>query len=477
MTTAPQTAVVARGAGTAPPPQSTRRSAELGLLGFAAAITTVALILVEANLERGLSLDLLKYGLAYLVLFTLAHLGVRRYAPYADPLLLPCVALLNGLGLVMIHRLDLAKVAAGDGTETLEANAQVLWTLVGVAALVGVLAAVKDHRLLARYGYTFGIVGIVLLAVPALLPSSASERNGAKIWIELPFLSIQPAEAAKILLLVFFAAFLMTKRDLFRTAGRSYWGVESPRARDLGPLLAVWAISVGVMVFEKDLGTSLLLYTSFLTVLYIATARISWVLIGLGLFVVGAFLAYFLFAHVRVRVETWLDPFADADGNGYQMMQSLFSFATGGIFGTGLGNGQPGTVPAASTDFIIAAIGEELGLVGLAGVLLVFTILIVRGFRTALAVRDSFGKLLASGLSAALALQLFIVVGGVTKLIPLTGLTTPWISYGGSSLVSNYVLLAILLRISHIARRPLTTNSAPNAAPIAEARTELIDRV
>ena len=249
-----------------------------------------------------------------------------------------------------------------------------------------------------------------------------------------------------------------------------------PRPRDLAPLLAAWIASVGVMVFEKDLGTSLLLYASFLVLVYVATDRLSWVLLGLTLFAVGSVIAYHLFGHVRVRVENWLDPFADPDGAGYQMVQSLFSFATGGIFGTGLGNGQPGTVPAASTDFIIAAIGEELGLVGLAGVLMLYTILIIRGLRTAVAVRDSFGKLLAAGLASTLGIQLFIVVGGVTKLIPLTGLTTPWLSYGGSSLIANYVLLAILIRISHAARQPLDA-TAPNATPIASAHTEVIGRV
>jgi cell division protein FtsW (lipid II flippase) len=219
-----------------------------------------------------------------------------------------------------------------------------------------------------------------------------------------------------------------------------------------------------------------LLYASFLVVVYLATQRFSWVVIGLALFALGSVAAYFIFNHVRVRVQTWLDPFADPDGAGYQIVQSLFSFATGGVFGTGLGNGQPGTVPAASTDFIVAAFGEELGLVGLAGLLMLYTIVIIRGMRTAIAVRDSFGKLLAAGLASALAIQLFIVVGGVTNLIPLTGLTTPWMSYGGSSLVANYVLLAILVRISHMARRPFRTRSR-KTSPIAGANTEVIERV
>jgi len=252
--------------------------------------------------------------------------------------------------------------------------------------------------------------------------------------------------------------------------------MDLPRPRDLAPLLVAWVTSIGVMVFEKDLGTSLLLYASFLVVVYLATQRFSWVVIGLTLFAMGSVAAYFIFGHVRVRVQTWLDPFADPDGAGYQIVQSLFSFATGGIFGTGLGNGQPGTVPAASTDFIVAAFGEELGLVGLAGLLMLYTIVIIRGMRTAIAVRDSFGKLLAAGLASALAIQLFIVVGGVTNLIPLTGLTTPWMSYGGSSLLANYVLLAILVRISHMARRPFRTRSR-KTSPIAGASTEVIERV
>ena len=468
MTTAPQSPV------TLMPPLPNRRNAELLLLCFAAAITTVALLIVEINQEQGLSWDLLGYTGSYLALFVGAHLAIRHFAPYADPLLLPVVALLNGLGLVMIHRLDLAN---GDGdTHGPSAGQQMLWTLVGVAAFAAVVILLKDHRQLSSYGYVCGLTGVILLAIPAVLPARFSESNGAKIWIRFPGFSIQPAEFSKILLLIFFASVLVSKRNLFASAGKHVLGMDLPRPRDLAPLLAAWIISVGVMVFEKDLGTSLLLYTSFLVMVYIATNRFSWVVIGLALFAAGSVAAYYLFGHVRVRVQTWLDPFADPDGAGYQMVQSLFSFATGGVFGTGLGNGQPGTVPAASTDFIVAAIGEELGLVGLSGVLMLYTIVIIRGMRTAIAVRDSFGKLLAAGLASTLAIQLFIVVGGVTKLIPLTGLTTPWMSYCGSSLVANYLLLAILVRISHSARRPLVA-ALPQAAPIAAASTEVIEKV
>ncbi|MEI7914234.1 MAG: FtsW/RodA/SpoVE family cell cycle protein [Mycobacteriaceae bacterium] len=471
-------APVSRAATTAPqapvriaPVLPTRRNAELGLIGFATLITGVALLIVEANQDQGLSWDLVSYTLVFGTLFICAHLAVRRFAPYADPVLLPVVALLNGLGLVLIHRLDLVPGAPTDGPG---AGQQMLWTLVGVAGFAAVIILLTDHRLLARYDYVCGLAGLILLAIPALLPTSLSETSGAKIWIRLPGFSIQPAEFSKILLLIFFAGVLVSKRSLFTSVGTHFLGMDLPRPRDLAPLLAAWIISIAVMVFEKDLGTSLLLYASFLVMVYIATERISWVVIGLTLFGAGSVVAYHLFGHVRGRVQTWLDPFADPEGAGYQMVQSQFSFATGGIFGTGLGNGQPDTVPAASTDFITAVVGEELGLVGLAGVLLLYTIVVVRGLRTAIAVRDSFGKLLAAGLASTLAIQLFIVVGGVTGLIPLTGLTTPWMSYGGSSLVANYVLLAILVKISHAARRPLQTSQH---TPIAAAHTEVIGRV
>ncbi|MCW2719819.1 FtsW/RodA/SpoVE family cell cycle protein [Pseudonocardia sp.] len=464
----------------APAPLPTGRGIELLLLAFSAVLVTGALVLVEANQEQELTSSLLWVGLAYLALFTVAHAAVRRFAPYADPLILPCVALLNGLGLVMIHRLDLAyaakAVASGDVVPTEAIPRQVAWTTVGIVLFIAVLWLVRDHRTLARYGYTAGFVGLILLALPGLLPSSITEVNGAKIWLRLGVFSIQPGEFAKILLIVFFAAFLVQKRELFTTAGRRVLGMEFPRPRDLAPLLLAWGLSVGVLVLESDLGTSLLFFGIVLVLLYAATERVSWLIIGLTFFVAGALAAYQLFGHVRVRVQVWLDPFADPSGAGYQIVQALFGLGTGGVGGTGLGAGRPDIVPFANSDFMLSSLGEELGLIGLAAILVVYLVLITRGLRSALAVRDSFGKLLATGLAFALALQVFIVVGGVSKLIPLTGMTLPFLSYGGSSLVGNYALVAVLLRVSNAARAPLPRRPATPAVPLAEAGTELVER-
>lgn len=466
--------------GFAPAPvQSNRRGVELLLLGFAVVVTTLSLVLVEASQEQEITWDLAKYALAYLALFSIAHLGVRRFAPYADPLLLPIVALLNGMGLVLIHRLDLADAQNASYNSlpipSPDANQQVLWTALAMVIFLGLLIGLRDYRTLARYGYTLGLAGLVLLALPAILPSSLSEVNGSKIWIRLPGFSVQPGEFAKILLIIFFASVLVAKRDLFTVAGKHIFGMDLPRARDLGPILVAWVVSVGVLVFEKDLGTSLLIFGTVLVMLYIATERVGWLLIGGALLVVGFLFAYQAFGHVRIRTQTWLDPFADYNDTGYQISQSLFGLATGGVAGTGFGSGRPSQVPFAKTDFIIATIGEELGLIGLTAVLMLYLVFIIRGLRTAIAVRDSFGKLLAAGLSFTIAIQLFVVVGGVTKLIPLTGLTTPFISYGGSSLLANYLLLALLIKISHSAREPAPSKKK-EPAPIADAPTEMLRR-
>jgi cell division protein FtsW (lipid II flippase) len=291
-------------------------------------------------------------------------------------------------------------------------------------------------------------------------------------------MTVQPSEVAKLLLIVFFAGYFVAKRDALSLASRRVAGLDLPRARDLGPVLLAWAASLAVLVRGRDLGTSLLFFGIFVVMLYIATERTSWLLIGVGLFLGGAFVANLLFSHVQRRVDTWLDPFADYDGAGYQLVQGLFGFGTGGLTGTGLGQGNPGTTPFAKTDFILAAIGEELGLVGVMAVLLLFLLVVERGLRASLSVRDSFGKLLAAGLAFSLALQVFVIVGGVTRVIPLTGVTLPWLSYGGSSIVANWALVALLLRVSDAARRPAPAPVAPDKvrSAIEEAQTQVVRR-
>ncbi|MEC3980949.1 FtsW/RodA/SpoVE family cell cycle protein [Amycolatopsis sp. H20-H5] len=456
---------------------------ELKLLAFAAAIVTAALILVEANQRHPWSWAILGYGVAYLGTFAVAHAAVRRWAPYADPLILPCAALLNGIGLVVIYRIDLAledRAIQGGTTFSPAAPKQILWTVIGLALFLTVLIVVKDHRKLARYGYLSGLAGMIAIMLPAVLPSSISEVNGAKVWIKLGPLSIQPGEFAKILLVVFVASFLVSKADLFLVAGKKVLGVELPRARDLGPILTAAGGCMGVLAFEKELGAAMLFFGIILVMVYVATGRGIWVVLGIGVFAGGCVVAYNLFNHVRQRVVNWIDPLAtyDKPGGGYQMAQGLFGLGTGGVGGTGLGAGRPDMVPEASTDFITAAIGEELGFIGLAAVLMVYLLLAMRGMRGALAVRDTFGKLLGGGLSFAVVMQIFVVVGGVTKLIPETGITAPFLSKGGSSLLANYVLVALLLRITDAARRPAASQPPARLpqTPLAETHTVLVRR-
>ncbi|RCW47257.1 cell elongation-specific peptidoglycan biosynthesis regulator RodA [Halopolyspora algeriensis] len=458
----------------APAPQgSIRRGTELLMLIFAAVVVTAALVLVAINQHAQLTPQILYYGGAFLALFGLAHLAVRRWAPYSDPLILPLVAFINGLGLVIIHRVDLGNATEGVEDWTPAAPDQVLYTAIALVLFVLVLVFVRDHRTLAKYGYTCGLVGLVALAAPAVLPSAiAPTINGAKLWIYIGPLSFQPAEFAKLLLLIFFAAFLVSKRELFTTAGRRFLGIDFPRARDLAPVLVAWTLSIGIVVLERDLGTSLLFFGIVLVMIYIATERAVWIAIGLSLFAAGCFVAYPLFGHVQERVGAWLNPLSQ-----YQLREALFGMATGGLFGSGLGGGRPAIVPHAETDFVLASVAEELGLLGLAALFMVYLLLMARGLRSSLAVRDSFGKLLAGGLSFAMALQVFVVAGGVTGLIPLTGLTTPFLAAGGSSLLANYMLIALLLRISDAARRPQAPSKPkPKQAPIAEAHTELVER-
>jgi cell division protein FtsW (lipid II flippase) len=457
--------------GTTAGPVPKRRGTELALLVFALVITLAAQCIVDLTVTGSLRPELAEFGIWITALWAAAHLAIRKWAPYADPLLLPAVALLVGLGLSVIHRLDLADAQNGTGSES--APTQLLWATIGVALFIAVLVVIRDHRVLARYAYILMLAGLVLLAIPAVLPARFSEINGAKLWILVGGFSIQPGEVAKICLVIFFAAYLIDKRDVLALASRRVLGLELPRGRDLGPVLVIWGLSILVLVFERDLGSSLLLFGIFVVMLYIATERASWLLIGLGLFAAGAVVAYNVFGHVQARVNTWLDPFAYKNGSGYQLVQSLFGLGTGGLFGAGLGGGRPDQVPVAKSDFIAAAIGEELGLFGLVAVIILYLVLVERGLRTSLIVRDAFGKLLAAGLAFAVAWQVFVVLGGVTGLLPLTGLTTPFLAYGGSSLVANFGLVALLIRISDAARRPSTPHGAP-LPKLGEAPTEVV---
>ena len=385
-----------------------------------------------------------------------AHFGVGRFAPNADPVILPLVTLLNLLGLTMIHRLDIAEAqrAARQGATIPAATftTQTAWTVLGISLLLLVLAVVRDHRILQRYTYTSMLIGVVLLLMP-LMPILGASINGARLWVRIGGQSFQPGEFAKLFLAIFFAGFLVLKRESLALIRVRRWGVGLPRPRDLGPILVCWAISIAVLVFQRDLGTSLLFFGLFVSMLYSATGQRTWLAIGSALFMSGATIAYFLFGHVRTRVQVWLDPFSYADAQGYQIVQSLYGLASGGLFGSGLGNGFPYLVPFAKSDFILAAIGEELGFVGLSAVLMLYAVLVQRGFKLASTVRDGFGQLLAGGLAVVLGLQTFIVAGGVTRLIPLTGLTTPFLTAGGSSLVANWIAVAVLLRISDTAAR------------------------
>lgn len=430
-----------------------RRGTELILLVFAIGIATFAYINVDLGALGEVPANALAYLGGLCVATGVAHVVIRLKAPYADPVILPIVVTLCGLGLAMIHRLDLAD-------ETSRATVQLTWMVVGVALFVVVLYVVPDHRVLSRYPYVTGLAGLVLLFLP-LLPLIGHSIRGARIWIKLGSMTFQPGEAAKIILIIAFAAYLVQTRDALALAGRRFLGIDLPRARDLGPILLVWIGALGILAVQRDLGPSLLLFGIFVLMIYIATERISWIVLGLLLITVAGFAANSAFAHVAVRVDTWLDPFVDPTG---QVAQSLYGLAYGGLLGTGLGQGRPDMIPIAESDFIAAALGEELGLTGLMAVIVLYAVLASRGLRAGLVLRDPFGKLLAAGLAAGFLLQVFIVLGGVTKLIPLTGLTTPFLSLGGSSLVMNWVLIALLIRLSDAARRP-----APSAAPGSSA--------
>jgi len=435
-----------------------RRGAELFLIVLSLLVGIGAYAAVGLGVEGTIPANIVGYGSWLAVLVVACHIVVRITAPYADPVLLPVVAAINGLGLAMIYRIDLAELAQNEDANTFSTD-QLIWMTLGVLLFVAVLVFLRDHRRLQAFTYTSGLAAIALLLLP-LMPVLGTEINGARIWINIGPMSFQPGEIAKVLLVVFFAGYLVLHRDALALAGRRVIGIDLPRGRDLGPILVMWMISLGILVFQRDLGSSLLFFGLFLVMLYVATERPGWLVVGGTLFAAGSYIGYLLFSHVKARVGAWLDPFG-SEYDSYQIVQGMYGQAWGGLVGRGFGQGDPTLIPFSYSDFIVAAIGEELGLTGVMALIVLYGLIVERALRTALVCRDAFGKLVATGLAVVFALQVFVVVGGVTKLIPLTGLTTPFLSYGGSSLVANWAIVALLLRISDQARRPLPELSGP----------------
>ncbi|HPB45882.1 MAG TPA: FtsW/RodA/SpoVE family cell cycle protein [Microthrixaceae bacterium] len=422
--------------GGAPARIRTPRSVEAGLLVLAGLIVAAAFVLVSLGRSRALPADLVPLLVGVFVLFAAAHIGVRRLAPRADALLLPSAVLLNGLGYVFIMRLDPDLGAQQAG-----------WTAVGVVGFIGVLAVIRRVRTLEGLRFTVGLVGVILLILP-LLPGLGVTIYGARIWVRAGPISFQPGEFAKLALAIFFAGYLVERRELLGTATFKVGPFMIPEPKHLVPVVLAWGTSLVVMVFERDLGSALLFFALFMSVLWIASGRISYVAIGSMLFAVGAVFAWNSFGHVRTRVDVWLNPWDDVLDSGYQIAQATYAFAWGGVTGVGFGQGFGNRVPVAESDFIFAIMGEELGLLGTTAVIVLFLTIIGSGFRIAMRSTNPFNKLLAVGLTTLIGFQSFIIMAGVTRLLPLTGLTLPFVSYGGSSLVSNWMLIALLLRLS-----------------------------
>jgi cell division protein FtsW (lipid II flippase) len=389
--------------------------------------------------------------LAVLILAIYILINIRF--PSSDPLLFPIVVVLNGIGLAQIYRIDFAHQRAFGDEYSFAVRTQLMWSVVGLIILLAILIIFKDYRTIRRFTWTSMFVGLVLVILP-LFPSVGAEINGAKVWVSLgPLGTFQPAEFAKIFLAVFFAGYLTVNQERLKSAGSRIMGIQLPRIQDFGPILMVWILSLAVLVLQHDLGTSLLFFGMFIGALYISTGKTSWVLIGVGMFGVGSFLAFKLFAHVAARVDIWINPFSEAIynrsfGGSGQLVQGFFALASGGLFGTGLGNGYPRLTPFSNSDFIYTSLGEELGITGLFAILFLYLLFVQRGISMSLKAHSHFEKLLASCISFGVALQVFVVVGGITKIIPLTGLTLPFIARGGSSLIANWAICALLILIS-----------------------------
>jgi cell division protein FtsW (lipid II flippase) len=429
------------------------RNLEMALLAFACVINLAAIVLVQLGALGRIDSSIITFGVVLAVLVFIMHFAMRIVAPNADPLILPIITVLNGLGIAMIYRLDIAEGRVGwDGFAT----RQILWTAIAITLAVVVIVVVRNHRVLQRYRFVAMFAGIVLLVLP-MIPGLGVERFGARIWVSFfGIFTFQPGELAKIALAIFFAGYLVSARDSLSMVGRKFLGMRFPRARDLGPILIVFAVSMAVLIFQRDLGTSLLYFGLFLVMIYVATGRASWIILGLSLFIGGALVASQTLSYVNGRFTAWLDALNpdvyEQPGGSYQLVQGLFGLAGGGLSGTGLGQGRPDIVPLAESDYIIASLGEELGLAGIFAILALYLLFISRGFRIGFAGQDDFGRLLGVGLAFVIALQVFIVIGGVTRVIPLTGLTTPFLAAGGSSLVANWIIAALLLRLSDTVR-------------------------
>jgi cell division protein FtsW (lipid II flippase) len=457
--------------GSQPPEEAptSRRSTELWMVLFACGIVAFAFANVAFSLKGQHASTFVEYMIAFMVIMLGAHLAMRRWAPYADPLLLPIATLLNGLGIVMIYRLNQVgrngnASASGLPITTLSHSAtitQIVYSVLGVAALVLFLAFIRDIRILQPFTYIFGLVGMFLIGIPALLPSSISGVQGttAKIQVNIAGFSFQPEEFGKLLLAASFASYLVVNGRKLSLLTEKWWIFSLPRRRDLGPIFAVWALAMLLLIFESDIGTSAVFMGLFVVMLYVATGRRSWAVLGFLLFLVGAVLAAVAVPHVQQRFTTWLHPFSNANlvqppQLSYQLAQGLYGMGNGSLLGKGLGAGQPFWTPLVQSDFIFTGFGEEIGLTGVMALLLLYGLFVQRGLRIAMLVKDDYSKLLACGLSFMFALQIFVIVGGVTRLIPLTGITTPFLSQGGSSLIASWLLVAVLARLSDAARRP-----------------------
>ena len=452
-------------------PVRPRRVLELVLMLIALAVGIGGYVLTTLNRTGEIPANLGLHIGILVALAIVAEVGVHFLAPYADPVILPIAVALTGMGLAMIYRIDLSLDALGMDTVGVR---QLMFVGIAIVLAAVVLVLVRDHRVLRRYTYTFGLVSVVLLLLP-MIPGLGKETYGARVWISLGPLSMQPGELVKITLAIFFAGYLVTNRDNLTIGGPKVLGLRLPRARDLGPILVVWLVGVAILVLQRDLGTSLLFFGLFVATLYVATNRVSWLVIGFTMFVPAIFIAIKTFSHVRARFDVWLnalepDVYNAEAGGSYQLVQGLFGQASGGLMGTGWGRGYPQLVPLANSDFILSSFAEELGITGLAAILVLYLVLIERGMRAAIGVRDGFGKLLATGLSFSFAIQIFVVLGGITRLIPLTGLTAPFLAAGGSSMVSSWLAVALLIRVSDAARRPSvpsawTSGSLPEVEP------------